>query len=283
MRCGDRTCEPGQVRRDLAVQAVCRALGSLVLADEELVADVVKAARELDAQSGSLAVERDKVEKEVTGLRRKIAVVVDVADVQDDDAASNLREKLRSLRAELNQKLARLAQLKEALERPRACISPEQVRARLRDMASLLDPATWGGLSSDQAYEAADLFRRLVGGHITVKFTPRAGRKRTLAEGTFVPGVRGIVRGRLGVPCVSGDEAESGPVTVALREPPRVDRQAEEARRLYEDEKVGFREIGRLLGCGSGNACLAYRRCYEMWGLPVPPARSGRGGRPRKA
>jgi hypothetical protein len=76
-------------------------------------------------------------------------------------------------------------------------------------------------------------------------------------------------------------EGAAAEVTVWLREPPRLDSIADEVRRLYEDEGLGFRTIAKRLNIGCGNVYQAYLRYYEMRGLPVPPRRPR--GRPKSA
>jgi hypothetical protein len=188
---------------------------------------------------------------------------------------------VRSLKKQLNEKLLRLAEVEKAASMSKRIVSAEEVRSELADMTGMLEAASTGEPGGDAVYTAATILRQLVGGCITVSFTARPGRKRTVAKATFVPEVLKVAKKRLGILGSEGSRENSEQVTVWLREPPRVDRIADEVRRLYEIEHLGFREIGIRLECGSGNACLAYRRSYEMRGLPVPPAR-GRAGRPRK-
>jgi len=61
----------------------------------------------------------------------------------------------------------------------------------------------------------------------------------------------------------------------------RIFRKAYKSMGFVEEEGRGFRESGDHLKGSLGKAYLAYRRSYEMRGLPVPPARRP-GGRPRK-
>ena len=87
--------------------------------------------------------------------------------------------------------------------------------------------------------------------------------------------------GKLGLCVDEGGVMAAAAVEVWLRPPPRIDAIAEQARRMYDVEGLGFRKIGEMLGCGSGNACLAYQRAYEVLGLPLPERRTN-SGRPRK-
>ncbi len=281
MKCGNPRCRSrGLVRRDKAVKAVCRKLSELVMSDSSLVDAVVKAAQVLDARIDKLAGDRVVLEKEVARLKRKISVVVEVADADDDEAASTLKDKLKTLKASLNEKLLKLAEIKKAECRSRRIITSDEVEKKLADIGEILESAASGKLGDDMVYKAADVFRRLVGHRIDVCFKARPARTRTVAQGVFRPELLKVVKQEMDVGPGTQEERVKE-VTMWLREPPRVDRIAAEVRRLYEDEGVGFREIGDRLGCGSGNACLAYQRWYEIRDLPVPPARRP-GGRPRK-
>ncbi len=282
MACGDARCDVrGMLRRDRAVQAVCRTLSEIIQADGDLVEAVVKAAQDIDARDDQLVRERDALEKDVARIRKKINIVIEVAGADDDEAASTLEAELKSLKQKLNDKLLRLAEVKKAECRSKRIIAADDVKSELSDLAGLLKSAADGKLGDDMIYRASDVFRRLVGGRIDVCFEARPGRTRTVAKGVFTPKLLAVAKQHLDVGNGAGGRTEEEPVTVWLRKPPRVDRIAGEVRRLYEDEDLGFREIGDLLKCGSGNACLAYRRWYESRGLPVPPARRP-GGRPRK-
>jgi hypothetical protein len=92
-------------------------------------------------------------------------------------------------------------------------------------------------------------------------------------RGRFVPRLLQAVVDALGLPNDAIIEIMPAEVEVWLRVPPRLEAIAEEVRRLYEQEGLGFRLIGKKLGLGCGYIYQAYLRYYGMRGLPVPPRR----------
>ena len=59
---------------------------------------------------------------------------------------------------------------------------------------------------------------------------------------------------------------------MSLREPPLMDRYAEQVCGLYEQGQ-SFCKISRLLGIPTATAASAYNRYYTARGLPVPSRR----------
>lgn len=282
MGCGDPMCSArGTVPRDKAVEAVCGKLAELVTEDHELVHDLVGVAQNIEERNDQFAAEREEAEREVARLKRKAGILVDVIDVDDDKGADDLKAKLKAMKEDLNRWHLKLAKAKAAEGKPRRIVTPDAVKSMLADLQGTLEAAASGELGDDMIHRTADLFCRLVGNRVYVHFEVRPGRKRTLAKAVFVPELLEVAKERLGIPDSEGSRENATQVSLWLRGPPRIDRTAGEVRRLYEDEGLGFREIGDRLECGSGNACHAYRRWYESRGLPVPPARRP-GGRPRK-
>jgi DNA invertase Pin-like site-specific DNA recombinase len=283
MACANDECKRrGMVRRREAFRAVAAKLEELLSHDQELLDQCAKSAIARDGKGdeecrAQIAEEQRQIEK----LGRKIDLLVEIASENTAGNREEEKAKIRLAKQERAGHQMRLAQLMACEQADRKVLTVEEVRAVLAEFRSLLERTGSGEAGPEVVYKAAEAFRALTDGRIMVHFDPRLGRKRTVARGVFVPALLKTVQQKLGLrPAMDGLTASS--VEVWLRKPPQLDAMAEQVRQMYEVEKLGFREIGDRLGCGSGNACLAYRRAYEMRGLPLPERRTNLG-RPRKA
>jgi len=269
----------GYVQREEAVKAVCAKLGELIMSDDTLVQEIVSLAQGIDARREDLAAQVAEADRNVVRLKRKIKFVIEAATNMPESSHGELMAEVKAAQHELAAWQLQLSQAKSALDKPKSVITPDHVRVILSEFGDLLNNAVEGKLGGDVIYTAAQVLEDLVGGKIIVRFERRPSRKRCVVRGAFRPCLLHTVAKRLDVTALaSGPSAE---VLVWLRKPPRIDLIADEVKRLYDDEGVGFREIGDRLGCGSGNACLSYKRWHEMNGLPLPPRRTNTG-RPRK-
>ena len=186
----------------------------------------------------------------------------------DTDRAET-KSKIRAAQAERAAVRAEVARLGGS-GRKRSPVTEETVREVLDQFGALLVDANPERLGEDAVYRAASLFRRLVGERVWVDVDIRVGRKRGVVRARFTPRLLSTVADTVG----AGPAPDpAGEIVVWLRRPPQVDLMAPEARRLYEEEKLGFLAIGKALGIVSQEAYRAYKRYYEMQGLPVPPRR----------
>jgi hypothetical protein len=263
------------------VLAVAGALRDLILQDGDLVQQVVAAAeRQSAAGDKELPGKIAEAERAIATLSSRYKDLMDMCGVGTDQDRAETKSKMAATLQERANRQTQLGQFREMIGKSRKVITPEEVKVTLERFVELFQKAAAGELGDDLRYEAAEDFRSLVGGKIEVHFDRRAGRKRPVARGVFIPAIVEATCEKLGL--ADGDDAATkAAVEVWLRPPPRVDAMADQVRRMYEVEGLGFRKIGEVLGCGSGNACLAYKRAYETLGLPLPPRRTNLG-RPRK-
>jgi hypothetical protein len=260
------------VNRRKAVEAVSARLAELIGQDQDLLQRVMDATRRQDARAeGAGADAIADLERKIRVLTNRITDLADLAGEGSDEDRTELKARVRAAQAEragLQLEITRLRQDTTA----RRTLTKEDVRAGLGSVGAVIQSAASGQLGADAVYQAAEVFRRLVGGRVWVHAEQRAGRSRSVVRGRFTPALLNVVSEACGIEGVSTCAAETQ-IEVWLRQPPRLEEMAAEVRRLYEEEGLGFRAIAKRLGIGCGNVYSSYRRYYEMRGLPVPPRR----------
>ncbi len=284
MRCKNAdTCGAlGVLPRNTATTAVLVALGALILQNRPLVEDVVARSQEVDGgDEAQLQQQIDAIGRKAAQCSRRIAELSDMLGNEEDADNNMFKAKIRETQAKRATLLAERAQLERHLAN-RASIEPQQVRARLRDLVSLLQSAAQGGLGEDATYQVFSVLRILTGGKIMVEFESRAARKRTVARGWF----QLQLFKALDVP-TAADVSPNGAVEVWLRPPPRRDLLAERVYRLIDVEGLSYEQAAHQLreaglSVTVANVWTAYRRYFEMHQLPVPKLPYN-NGQPRKA
>jgi hypothetical protein len=267
------------VNRRKAVDAVCDRLRERLADDQTLIDYVVSATQRLDALGDEDIAQMIAVlELKVRDRTNRIDDLTDLAGEGSEADRAELKAKIRAAQIERATLQSELTKLRHTETRPP--VKAEEVRQILADFQGLLTDGAAGRLGPEGVHRSAAVFRKLVGGKVEVIVEERPGRQRAVVRGRFTPQL-------LATAVESGDlqrvpaEIGSGEVEVWLRPPPRLDAIAPEVRRLYEEERLGFRAIARRLGIGCGNIYQSYHRYYAMQGLPVPACRPR--GRPPKS
>ncbi len=271
MHCPESTkgscCNKGTVTRDDACGKIISALRDKVLANEELVAEIVRQSHELDAamDEGDLTERIGALEKAV---RRQNAIMLQIEQSCGDEGMDeDDKTRHKAAKSEKSRLQAELAALKARNSKKREPITESEVKAVLADFDALLADAAAGKLGSDGNQRAAALIRNLVGGVVDVSFTRLQGR-RAFGSGTFTPNPA-LAIGRQG----HMDDSlllNLPSVTVEFRELPRYARIADEVHRLHVEEGLSLTEIGKVFNCGAGNAFGALKYWHESRGLAVP-------------
>lgn len=287
MRCKHETLCPQCtiVRRKDAVRAVCQALSGLLLRDVDLLAATIAFTQELDAAGDeSLQNDLQRAERAVAALTRKIDDLTELAGEGSKADRAALKDKIRAAQATRTAEQAKVSQLQQALRRTAAAITPERVREIVADLSGLLEAGSSGRLGGDVVYRAANLFRQLVGGRIGVSAQTRPGRKMKNVRGEFYPVLLQVVQDRLDDPR-GLERPQPTPVSVWLRQPPRVDALAQRVHQLIDLQGHSFRSAAAQLQADdprvtSASAWQSYQRYYEMLGQPAPD-RPFNNGHPR--
>ncbi|WP_339749073.1 recombinase family protein [uncultured Rubinisphaera sp.] len=277
MRCknGDLCPCISTVRREVAVQAICLKLQSLIQQDAVLIEQVIVEAQRLDSQ-GDQDLQRDieQEQQKLSSVERKLNDYLDLAGQGSDADREEMKARVRSVRVDRNSIRYEINRLKNARERATGIISDVEVRATLNDFAGLLKDGSAGELGDDTIHKAVEVFRLLVGGKIYVHVEQRVGRKNSNVRGMFRPHLISTVMQHLDQSDLK-DVDESDEISVWLREPPRMDLIAERVHELIDIERLSHRETAKKLQeegfkVNSGNVWYSYRRWYEMQGEEPP-------------
>jgi site-specific DNA recombinase len=263
------------VDRPRAVAAVVAELGVLLGHDHDLIEWVVDATARLDEKGDEQAVaEIAEGERKIVASTRKIADLGDLAGDGTEEDRAETKAKVRAAQAERSGHRITLERLRQVAASRRQ-VGPDEVRQALTEFATVLAAAADGRLGDEEIFRAATIFRRLIGGRVTVLAGPRARRRHPEVHGEFTPALLESLAEEVGIP-IAATGPTPAPVSVWLRRPP-IDGRAEEARRLHEDEHKTFKQIGKLWGQSSSPAFRAYHRYYEMIGQPAPPSTAKHG------
>lgn len=262
------------VRRKEAVLAICAALLQRLSADQPLVDEVVRRAVELDQQPDSGR------ETGILELQRRIrlttARISDLADLAGEGSEADRKEmkaKVRQQQIGRGLLVSELSRLKDNSVRKSKYLTPDGGRKIAENIRTAFESAARGDLGPDLVHKAFAIFKRLVGDRIMVTVERRAGRKQTSVRAVFHCLLLEVVQRELGV-----DDPESPPapeLSVWLRKPPRIDLMAERVHELVDIQKLSLRQAADQLcqeeyQVNSGHVWYAYRRYYEMRGLPTP-------------
>ncbi len=276
MRCcnGDQCPHPSCVRRDEAVQAVCKSLAELIARDTDLVSDVVSRSREIDATADDdVKADIDVAQKKLRVLTNRVQALFELYEDSTNDDRREAKSRLRSAQSERGAAQADLNRLQKSLEHSTATLSAEDARKTLAEMSMLLSDASAGRLGGDAVYKALNVFTLLTGGRIWVNVQPRPGRKQTVVRGEFRPCLVRATTEFTGA--VARDDHPGEKVSIWLRQPPRIELIADRVHELIDKEGLSHRDTAKQLqreghNVNSGNVWYSYRRWYEMQGLPLP-------------
>ncbi len=272
MGCPTPRCpNSGTVLRQRGVALVCRKLQNLLLQDPTYAVEVIQTAQKQAASGdGNLQHQAAEAEQSVAKLSRHIDYLMEAGEGESDEDRRESLGKLKAARQERTQCQARLHELHRQRDQVQRTLSRQEIENILADLAGTMERAGNGILGAETLYEAAELFRVLVDGKVSVSFEKRPHSAKANASAAFSVSILKPVTQRAGVAEVSSAKATQ--VQMSLREPPLIDRVGDEVRQMYEGG-VSFMKIGNKLGIPTGTAAAAYQRYYVSRGLPVPPRR----------
>ena len=263
--------------RRLALDLICDRLADLVLADELLVEQTIEAFRRhlrtLTQPDPELAV---GLEREIERLTRQINFILDAPGETDQDEKEN-RERLAKLRSERAGKQKQLAEIKEAAKNPMKLPEPDEIRAQLQQMATMLREAAH---SDDPAEQAAlqDLIKDLTGGKIMASQQGERKSHQGWLKLTFRVNVLNVLAQRCGIPAAQGDEIV---VEIDVKEPDWRDQKCEEVKELYDTDFLE-KDIGGQLGLHRSQVSMLLDYWEEKHGETLPDGRQRRATLPRK-
>ena len=262
----------GTVLRQRGVALVCQKLQELILQDSAYVVEVIQAAQKQVANGdGDLQRQVAEAEQSVARLSKHIDYLMEAGEGESDEDRRESLTKLKAARQERTQNQVRLLELRRQRDQVQRTLSRQEIESILADLATTMECACNDTSAAETLYEAAELFRVLVDGKVSVSFEKRPHSTKANAMAAFIATIFKPVTQRAGVAEVCDQKANR--VQMSLREPPLMDRYAEQVRDLYEQGQ-SFCKISRLLVIPNGTAASAYNRYYNSRGLPVPPRRT---------
>jgi site-specific DNA recombinase len=289
-KCGDLCAAKGSVRRDAAVQAVCRKLQELIRADVEFVKVIVARAGDSQVDNDTSAIQVAACQRKLQDLSQQIEDLLDLAGQGTKDERERTKNRIRNAQSEHSECQVRLMQYERTLKNGATPVAPEEVEQALDNLWQLLDDAVVGKLGEDAVVKALSVFERMVGGKIMVHVEKRPGRKAKNVRATFRPDLVGAVSAAVAADIATANEPAVAEIVkeieVWLREPPYLDRMAQRAYELVDRERRSYRSAAKVFkdeghDINSGKVWQLRKRYYEMIGEKVPD-RPYNGGHPRK-
>jgi hypothetical protein len=274
------------VNREHALAAICDALAKLLVADTALMDAIVTTVPTVAEDSDG----PDRVADYQQLIRQFAAKIRELEEQTGQGNEEDRRQRKAAIRAAQTERESVQRQLAALVSRGHhgreQPLTRDDVLRHVGELRQLFEDLSQGKLPGHAIDVAADLYRRLVGGKIVITPEPRPGKVRWMVKATFTPQIFSICQASL-LPMVNASTGSPElPVEVRIRKIAKIDRFADEVQHMYDIQKLGFRVIGNMLEAkygqkvGSGACCIAYRRYFEIRGLPVPPRRPSSRPRP---
>jgi len=289
-------CKRGQIcpckltiQRQRAVDAVCTALQQKLLADAQLLEDIlVRTADVGDEARAELANRRNSLNAKIQSVENRINFLIEMAGESAVGDRDSMKAKVKAAQAEKAELESRLASVVRTLSGTAVPITAEVVREAISHLQQLLEDGASGKLGEDLVHRAAAVFGELVGGKVWGHYIPRPGRKRGYVRGEFTPDLLTPTQAAVGAG-MSLEPRKADAILVWLRPVPQIDQHAETAHRLIDIEGLSFRDAEKVMkdrgfNFNSGKLWQFYARYYETIGQPMPkrPYNNGRPAKPRE-
>lgn len=267
------------LNRKLALRLTCQKLAELVRADDSLVQGVIAACQqhiELAQKPDPARIQH--LESKTQQLQKRIEFNQrNPGDTERDQAET--ASVIRQLRAERNTALHEIASMKKAHGRKVVVPSEGEVRAMLEEFSKVLLAAADGTTEEDAAI-AREIIDLLTGGRIELYQMGERARNRGWLQGRFRVELVSVLVGKLNgvLPAESGEGLE---VIIDYREELLIDKQAEEALQLYEQDKLG-KEIAEEMGVQRSYVSKLLDHAFAKRGLKRLDGRQRRSSLPNK-
>jgi site-specific DNA recombinase len=254
MACPECMCLPRRKRpltswlnRAVALGQFIEEISRRILADDDFVAQVIEACRhaaEEQLRPNPSSERQAKVNLEK--LRRSIEFTLKNPGETDDDRANSLGV-LRQLRMEKAKREAELSRLNKLRTAKRRIPTLNEVRAVLKELATLLTTAAQSDDPADRACVRV-LVEELTGGRIIVSQQGERKKQHGWLRGTFQLRLLSTVLNRISDGAIAYDD-DGTEISIDFKRPLSIDAKAEIAWQMNHDKKR-HEEIGALLKCG---------------------------------
>ena len=267
------------LNRKLALRLTCEKLAALVQLDEELVTKIIGACQqEADAAQRpdpeaerQLRVKLDKVKRTIEFNRRNPGDTT-----EEQEQTERLLRQLRGERAAIE---AELGAIEAAKTRVIAPPTPDEVRAMLTELHTVLLKAATSRTDA-QLGQARRIIELLTGGRIEMFQQGERKAQRGWLQGRFrVRLLSFLVERVTSVRPLSRDDGVE--VSIDYREPPEFVVLSEKAKTLY-DTGIMNAHIARELGFARSYVTKLLKYWFESRGLVMPDGRSRRANLDQK-
>lgn len=253
------------VRRELAERLIVGAIGRLILDSpvwrSAVLAETTEAWRRIANKAPEELV---TVERNLAIARRRVENLIDEVENGNDDP--DVRRRLVQRKTERNALERRQAELQLAQETALPAPSAEWVDAQLESLGTALRTVDPRGIAA---------LRTLLGGAVFVRQVRDPGSKRVRLQGSFTIDTQSVIAAT-GLAANLDDPGRRELIVVDFVEPIAIDRQADQAKELY-DANLPHKDIARRLGVARSRVTKLLAHWHVRQGLPIPDGRSRRG------
>lgn len=267
------------LNRNLALRLTCEKLAELVHLDEDLVNEIIIACqREADAAQRAdpeterqLRAKLDKIKKAIDFNRRNPG--------ESEEEQEQTEKLLRQLRGDWAAIEAELSAIEAAKTRVITPPTPEQVRAMLAELGSILAKAA-NSRTDAQLGQARRIIELLTGGRIELFQMGERKAQRGWLQGRFRVRLLSFLIERVtGVRPLGPDDGVE--VTIDYREPPEFIALSEKAKVLYDMGMMNA-QIAKELGVARNYVTKLLKYWFESRSLTMPDGRSRRASLKQK-
>lgn len=257
--------------RRLLLVLLCRRLAEMIRDNRELVQEVVEQCQhyvqaETQPDPGRIA----KLRRDIDRLTTNITFILEVPGNTKQDLEENRRH-MAQYRSERANKQRELSEIEEAARNPAQPPTISEVQLLVEDLEkTLLEAAD----SDDPAELAAlhDIIVEITGGRIVVSQQGERKPQRGWLRASFRARLVQTLAQRTGFTDLDEKGIE---VHIDIKRSSRMDEQAEQAKRLYDDGLM-HKEIARQLGCNRNRVTQVLKHWCQKHEQELPDGRTRR-------
>eukprot|EP00913_Durusdinium_trenchii_P022830 g21434.t1 len=262
------------LKRALALQLTCQKLCELIRPDDELVADIVSACQHeaAAAQKPDLT-----VLKRLRAQAQKLSSTIEFNRRNPGDTDEEQRrtqELLRELRRQQTDVLAQVTAHEAATNGAIVVPEPEEIVALLDELGELITAAA-SAETDEQMRTARRIIDELTGGRIDLYQMGERKKCGGWLQGRFTVDVVTVVIDKLTGVRLVGDDSNHFEVVIDYLAPKMIDEQADEAKRLW-DQNLLNKQIAKKMGCTKSYVTKLLHHWFDSHGLPRPDGRRRR-------
>ena len=256
------------LNRSLALRLTCEQLAEIIRADDELVAQIEAACR----QAAEAAQRPDEsLLRKLRNDASKLSATITFNRQNPGDSSEEQQrtmQLLKELECQRNRILADIAVQTTMAERVVVVPERAEVVALLDELASVLISAATAE-TDEEVRTARRIIDELTGGRIELRQMGERKKGRGWLQGRFRVGLVSLVVGKLTGTRHACPTDEDFEVVIDYRAPQLIDEQADEAKRLFDQELL-FKEIAARMKRSPAYITKLLQHWFDSRGLPRP-------------